>query len=186
MSRVLIIYTGGTIGMQPSEQGYVPMSGFNELVATELNSRGINGLPDFEFDMIECQQLIDSSNLVPDDWTRLGNRLKQNWNDYDGFVVLHGTDTMAYTASMLSFMLQGMDKPVILTGSQIPMVELRSDAPDNLTTALLLAGNYDIPEVCIYFNGRLLRSNRSSSADRPLPHRHLGCAVPFPQFAPQI
>lgn len=160
--RVLIIYTGGTIGMQPSEQGYVPMSGFNELVSTELNSRGINGLPDFEFDMIECQQLIDSSNLVPDDWTRLGNRLKQNWNDYDGFVVLHGTDTMAYTASMLSFMLQGMDKPVILTGSQIPMVELRSDAPDNLTTALLLAGNYDISEVCIYFNGRLLRGNRSS------------------------
>ena len=160
--RVLIIYTGGTIGMKPSEQGYVPMRGFHELVARQLNSRGINELPDFQFDMIECQQLIDSANLVPDDWTRLGNRLTQNWNDYDGFVVLHGTDTMAYTASMLSFMLQGLDKPVILTGSQIPLVELRSDALDNLTTALLLAGNYEIPEVCIYFDGRLLRGNRSS------------------------
>jgi len=160
--RVLIIYTGGTIGMQRSAQGYVPAPGFSDRVEQLLSARGINTLPDFEFDMVACQQLIDSANLVPDDWSRLGRRLMQHRDHYDGFVVLHGTDTMAYTASMLSFMLMGFARPVILTGSQIPLSELRSDALDNLTTALLLAGNYDIPEVCVYFNGRLLRGNRSS------------------------
>ncbi|MEH6578526.1 MAG: asparaginase [Amphritea sp.] len=158
--RILIIYTGGTIGMQPSEQGYVPMAGFHDLVVQQFGADTVDQLP--SFDMVECNQLIDSANLVPADWTRLGKRLANYWQDYDGFVVLHGTDTMAYTASALSFMLQEMDKPVILTGSQIPLVELRNDALDNLITALILAGNYDIPEVCIYFNGRLLRGNRSS------------------------
>lgn len=158
--RILIIYTGGTIGMQPTESGYLPMAGFHDLVAQQLKAGAKDRLPNFE--VMECSQLIDSANLIPADWTRIGKLLANHWQDYDGFVVLHGTDTMAYSASALSFILQSIDKPVIFTGSQIPLLELRNDALDNLITALLLAANYDIPEVCIYFNGRLLRGNRSS------------------------
>ncbi|MCG7586294.1 asparaginase [Photobacterium sp. OFAV2-7] len=158
--RILVIYTGGTIGMQSTDKGYLPMAGFHDLVAQQLKTGAVDKLP--KFDVIECSQLIDSANLTPTDWTQIGQLLAIHWQDYDGFVVLHGTDTMAYTASALSFILQGIDKPVILTGSQIPLLELRNDAQDNLITALLLAANYDIPEVCIYFNGRLLRGNRSS------------------------
>ncbi|MBY4677715.1 asparaginase [Marinobacterium arenosum] len=158
--RILILYTGGTIGMQPSEQGYVPVTGFHELLQQQLHSKTSQQLPEFE--LLELDQLIDSANLVPQHWLQIAGLLQQHWQQYDGFIVLHGTDTMAYTASALSFMLQGLDKPVILTGSQIPLVELRNDALDNLITALLLAGNYQIPEVCIYFNGRLLRGNRST------------------------
>lgn len=158
--RVLIIYSGGTIGMQPSDQGYIPMKGFHKLINKLFRARGLQHLP--HYDIIECQQLIDSSNILPNDWTRLSHLLTQNWDEYDGFVLLHGTDTMAYTASMLSFMLQGMNKPVILTGSQIPMMEARSDGPENLITAVMLAGNFNLPEVCIFFANRLLRGNRST------------------------
>lgn len=157
--RILIIYTGGTIGMQLSENGYVPVGGFDKLLQSYLHKRATHQLPDYE--VLEFDRLIDSSNLVPADWTQIASEIQQCWADYDGFIVLHGTDTMAYTASALSFMLQGIDKPVIVTGSQIPLIELRNDALDNLVTALILAGNYSIPEVCIYFNGRLLRGNRS-------------------------
>ncbi|MEH6629078.1 MAG: asparaginase [Motiliproteus sp.] len=157
--RILILYTGGTIGMEPSEQGYVPVAGFDRLLQKLLRSRAAQQLPDYE--VLEFDNLIDSANLVPADWTLIATKIEQHWADYDGFIVLHGTDTMAYTASALSFMLKGTDKPVILTGSQIPLAELRNDALDNLVTALFLAGNYPIPEVCIYFNGRLLRGNRS-------------------------
>lgn len=158
--RVLIIYSGGTIGMQPSDHGYIPMKGFNKLINKTFKARDLQHFPDY--DVLECQELIDSSNLHPDDWTRLCQLLIDNWDEYDGFVLLHGTDTMAYTASMLSYMLQGINKPVILTGSQIPMVEPRSDAVENLITAVLLAGNYNLPEVCVYFANRLLRGNRST------------------------
>ena len=158
-SNVLIIHTGGTIGMHPSDQGYVPVAGFNELLQQKLSKQAQQNLPHFE--ILEFEKLIDSSNIQPSDWTRLGHTLVEHYHDYDGFVVLHGTDTMAYTASALSFILQGLDKPVILTGSQIPLIEPRNDALDNLITALVLAGNYPIPEVCIFFNGRLLRGNRA-------------------------
>ncbi len=158
--RILIIYTGGTIGMRPSVQGYVPMAGFHDLVMQQLGRGALEQLPDF--DLLESNRLIDSANLLPSDWSQIASQLISHWQDYDGFVVLHGTDTMAYTASALSFMLQGTDKPVIFTGSQIPLMELRNDALDNLVTALILAGNYAIPEVCIFFNGRLLRGNRST------------------------
>jgi len=157
--RILVVYTGGTIGMQPSDKGYVPVAGFDQLLTSCLHKKAASQLPDYE--VLELDRLIDSSNLVPADWTLIASQLRHLWKDYDGFIVLHGTDTMAYTAAMLSFMLQGIDKPVILTGSQIPLTELRNDALDNLITALILAGNYSIPEVCIYFNGRLLRGNRS-------------------------
>lgn len=158
--KILILYAGGTIGMQASEHGYVPVSGFEQLLRDQLRAGATQQLPDFEVQ--ELDQLIDSSNLQPAHWSELSERLISQWRDYDGFIILHGTDTMAYSASALSFILQGIDKPVIVTGSQIPLSELRNDAQDNLITALILAGNYDIAEVCIYFNGRLLRGNRSS------------------------
>ena len=158
-SKVLIIHTGGTIGMHPSDQGYVPVPGFDQLLQQRLSKEAQQNLPHFE--ILEFEQLIDSSNIQPSDWTRLGRTLVEHYDDYDGFVVLHGTDTMAYTASALSFLLQGLNKPVILTGSQIPLIEPRNDALDNLITGLILAGNYPLSEVCIYFNGRLLRGNRA-------------------------
>lgn len=157
-SRVLVLYTGGTIGMVPSDQGYVPTAGFCDRLGEQLGAAA-GQLPGY--DLIEFDRLIDSSNLVPEDWRQVALMLQLHWDDYDGFVVLHGTDTMAYTASALSFMLQGADKPVILTGSQIPLAQLRNDALDNLVTALVLAGSGDLAEVCIYFNGRLLRGNRA-------------------------
>ncbi len=161
--RILILHTGGTIGMCSSAQGYVPDKGFAALLSRRLPPQqslaSTHPLPEYE--LIEFAQLIDSSNLMPADWRQIGQMLIERWSDYDGFIVLHGTDTMAYTASALSFMLQGMDKPVIITGSQIPLTELRNDTLDNLVTSLILAGNFTIPEVCIYFNGRLLRGNRS-------------------------
>jgi len=157
--KILIIYAGGTIGMQASDTGYVPVTGFEQLLRQQLRAGATQQLPDFE--VLELEQLIDSSNLQPHHWTELAQLIADRWQQYDGFILLHGTDTMAYTASMLSFMLRGSDKPVIVTGSQIPLSELRNDALDNLITSLVLAGNYDLHEVCIYFSGRLLRGNRS-------------------------
>jgi L-asparaginase len=156
--RILILYTGGTIGMAPSECGYVPMTGFRQLLHSHSRKGATKQLPEFE--LIEFEELIDSANLQPSDWTRMGELIERHWSDYDGFVVLHGTDTLAYTASALSFMFQGADKPIIITGSQIPLTELRNDALDNLLTVIIMEGNYDIPGVCVYFNGSLLRGNR--------------------------
>ncbi|WP_428034108.1 asparaginase [Amphritea sp.] len=158
--KILIIYAGGTIGMQASANGYVPVAGFEQQLRAQLSGPGDAQLPAFE--VLELEQLIDSSNLQPHHWTVLGGIIRAHWSQYDGFILLHGTDTMAYTASMLSFMLQGMDKPVIVTGSQIPLAQLRNDARDNLLTSMMFVAAYDIPEVCICFNGRLLRGNRAS------------------------
>lgn len=157
--RVLIIYTGGTIGMQNAGQGYRPVDGFADLLARRLEGRTLSPLPDY--DLIEFDELLDSANLHPEDWSHIATTIIENAPNYDGFIILHGTDTMAYTASMLSFMLQGLNKPVIVTGAQIPLIELRNDAFSNVVTSLILAGNYHIPEVCLYFNGRLLRGNRA-------------------------
>lgn len=156
--RILILYAGGTIGMKPTNQGYVPMEGFDRFLLDQLHIKAGAQLP--AFDLEELEQRIDSANLVPSDWSQIGQRLLDRWQKYDGFVVLHGTDTMAYTASALSFMLKGTNKPVVMTGSQIPLVETRTDALDNLVTAMILAANYQISEVCVYFNGRLMRGNR--------------------------
>ena len=157
--RILIIYTGGTIGMQRSECGYVPVSDFRQLLHEQLKTEAAKQLPDFQ--IAEFGQLIDSANLRPDDWTLMGRLIEGNWSDYHGFILLHGTDTLAYTASALSFMFQGVDKPIIVTGSQIPLAELRNDAMENLLTALIIEDQYDVPGVSVYFNGRLLRGNRS-------------------------
>lgn len=156
--RILVLYTGGTIGMVASNGGYVPGPDFSARLARHLGER-CGELP--PFDVIELDRLIDSANLTPANWTTMARVLVGHWDHYDGFVVLHGTDTMAYTASALSYLLQGCDKPVILTGSQIPLERSRTDALGNVITSLCLASSPAISEVCLYFGGKLLRGNRA-------------------------
>lgn len=158
--RILIIYTGGTIGMQPSPEGYVPQAGFAEQLAALTGPDRWPEMPDH--DLFESRPALDSANMRPRDWYRIAGDIAARYDAYDGFVVLHGTDTMAYTASALSFALRGLRKPVIVTGSQIPLREMLNDARNNLTAALLLAANHPVAEVGLYFNGRLLRANRST------------------------
>lgn len=157
--RVYIAYTGGTIGMLNAGDGYVPASGFLEERLRDMPELRDPAMP--EIVLNEYDPLLDSSNMTPREWLTIARDIFQNYHAFDGFVVLHGTDTMAYTASALPFLLQGLNKPVILTGSQIPLVELRNDARENLITALLLAANYAIPEVCLYFGTKLLRGCRT-------------------------
>ena len=114
------------------------------------------------FKVLEYETLIDSSNIEVSDQIKIAQSIYDNYKLYDGFVVCHGTDTMSYTASILSFMLENLSKTVVLTGSQIPIAELRNDAVDNLLGSLLVAGPYLIPEVVVFFGNRLLRGNRSS------------------------
>lgn len=163
--RVCVIYTGGTIGMARTERGYAPRKAYIESALSEII--GLNSVDMPEFDLIEYNPLLDSSNISVKEWIKIAQDIEEKYEKYDGFVILHGTDTMAYTASALSFMLEGLTKPVIITGSQIPLCEIRNDARDNLITALIIAGNYKIPEVCLYFGGKLLRGNRATkiSAD---------------------
>ncbi len=168
--KVLLIYTGGTIGMgrNPQTDALEPLD-FSHLV---------DNLPEFQYlrTKIETCQFsdpVDSSDIDPLMWTRLVNIITKYYEEYDGFVILHGTDTMAYTASALSFMLENLTKPVILTGSQLPIGQLRTDGKENLVTSIELAsahhpdGTAMVPEVCIYFGGQLLRGNRATkqSAD---------------------
>ena len=114
------------------------------------------------FKVLEFEKLIDSSNITVQQQMEIAQCIFDNYNFYDGFVVLHGTDTMAYTSSLLSFVLENLNKTVCVTGSQIPLSELRNDAVDNLLGALLVAGPFLIPEVVLYFNNRLMRGNRAS------------------------
>lgn len=166
---ILIIYTGGTIGMviNPETGTYKPFN-FNNIL------KQIPTLKSFGYilDTISFDEPIDSANLKPDTWVKLCEILKENHGKYSGFVILHGTDTMAYTASALSFMLQDFNKPVILTGAQLPVNTLRTDGKENLITAIEIAAALEnnepiVPEVCIYFDTRLFRGNRSTkrSAD---------------------
>ena len=110
---------------------------------------------------------IDSTNISPAEWELLAKTIENNYDNYDGFVICHGTDTMAYTASALSFTLENLSKPVVLTGSQIPLCEIRSDGRDNLITSLMIASGGVVNEVCLYFGGKLMRGNRATkySAD---------------------
>lgn len=157
--KIYIAYTGGTIGMRPSESGYAPGDNLMGLLSQKLSPDVLDNLPAFE--LHEYSQLIDSSNVRPQNWQQIASDIAQRYQQFDGFVVLHGTDTMAYSCAMLSFMLQNLHKPVIFTGSQIPLCEARTDALENLIGALTLAGDERIKEVCLYFNGRLLRGNRA-------------------------
>ncbi|MCG8458338.1 MAG: asparaginase [Holophagales bacterium] len=157
---VYIAYTGGTIGMAPSHRGYRPMPGFLAEQLQELSVLRKPGMPRYE--VHEYDPLLDSSNMTPRDWMRIAEDIYRHYHDYDGFIVLHGTDTLAYSASALSFMLEGLAKPVVFTGSQIPLVELRTDARENMIHSLLIAAEYSIPEVCLFIGHRLLRGNRST------------------------
>jgi lysophospholipase len=173
---VLVLYTGGTIGMVDGPRGYRPESGYlhSRLLAMpqfhDSRHRTLT-LPPLQdgravtYDVLEYEHLVDSACMRRTDWVRLARDIERYFDQYDAFVVLHGTDTMAYSASALSFMLVNLSKTVILTGSQIPLSHHRNDGVDNLLGALTLAGHYDLPEVGLYFRNTLLRGNRASKVD---------------------
>lgn len=149
--------------MQKTPQGYAPVPGFLAKAMEKIPELQNPDMPSYTIH--EFDNPIDSANMTPDDWYKMALFIEKNDADQDGFVILHGTDTMAYTASALSFMLENLKKPVILTGSQLPLFETRNDARENLINALLLAGNQRIPEVCIYFHNKLFRGNRAKKVD---------------------
>ncbi|XP_008330661.1 60 kDa lysophospholipase isoform X1 [Cynoglossus semilaevis] len=200
-ARVLVINTGGTIGMTihdnvlaPKANAFVKSlrklpilhdetyaqqtcmfdyySSENTLVLPKTTSvselqctRMSKGNKRVVYTVLEYSPLLDSSNMTTDDWGRIGKDIENNYQNYDGFVILHGTDTMAYTASALSFMCEHLGKPIILTGSQVPIYEMRNDGRGNLLGALLIAGQFVIPEVCLYFYNKLYRGNRVTKVD---------------------
>ncbi|AKJ42589.1 asparaginase [Pragia fontium] len=157
---IYVSYTGGTIGMHRSKHGYIPVSGHLQQQLAQMPEFHRDEMPEFVIN--EYHPLIDSSDMTPQDWQNIADDIYQNYQRYDGFVILHGTDTMAFTASALSFMLENLGKPVIVTGSQIPLAELRSDGQTNLLNALYVAANYPINEVCLFFNNKLFRGNRTT------------------------
>lgn len=157
---VCILYTGGTIGMQLTAGGFAPAGGHFEEQMTSLIYQAGRSLPACE--VHSMQPLLDSVNIVPGDWLRMANWIADRAPRYAGFVVVHGTDTMAYTASALAFLLRGLGKPVILTGSMVPLGQPGSDALQNLVGALNSAADARIGEVCIYFGKKLLRGCRST------------------------
>ncbi|SLM63169.1 MULTISPECIES: asparaginase [Dickeya] len=159
---IYVAYTGGTIGMQRSEHGYIPVSGHLQQQLAQMPEFHRQEMP--AFTIHEYTPLIDSSDMTPSDWQSIANDIQQHYDQYDGFVILHGTDTMAFTASALSFMLENLSKPVIVTGSQIPLAELRSDGQTNLLNALYVAANHPVNEVSLFFNNKLLRGNRTTKA----------------------
>ncbi|WP_353241545.1 asparaginase [Providencia sp.] len=159
---IYVVYTGGTIGMRHSPQGYIPVSGHLQAQLAQMPEFHRPEMP--EFTIREHQPLIDSSDITPEDWQIIAEDIRQHYEQYDGFVILHGTDTMAFTASALSFMFENLKKPVIVTGSQIPLEALRSDGQTNLLNALYLAANYPINEVGLFFNNKLYRGNRTVKA----------------------
>ena len=157
--RILIIYTGGTIGMMHHHKTktLVPLN-FSEITSHIPELRHLKCIIHFH----SWKKPIDSSNVDIEFWRSLAAVIEKNYAKHDGFVILHGTDTMAYTASALSFMLENLSKPVILTGSQVPLGAIRNDARRNIITAMEIASsNVVIPEVCIYFSNQLYRGNRS-------------------------
>lgn len=163
-ANILLIYTGGTIGMiKDFETGALRAFDFDDL---------LKHIP--ELKILDCkiattsfEKPIDSSSISPEDWRNLAKIIEENYNAYDGFVVLHGSDTMSYSASAMSFMLENLAKPVIFTGSQLPIGDLRTDAKENLITSIQLASLREgaqpkITEVCLYFEYKLYRGNRTS------------------------
>ncbi|XP_030763413.1 60 kDa lysophospholipase [Sitophilus oryzae] len=180
--KILVLYVGGTIGMQKNQNGvYIPIPNtfLKKVKNSEMHDKLLcekYGLPMDENELIlqtigehtilykieEYSPLLDSSNMSTKEWIRIAQDIKKNYKLFDGFVVLHGTDTLAYTASALSFMLDNLQKSVIITGSQIPIFETRSDAKDNFLSSLIFASCYDIPEVCVFFANKLLRGNRTT------------------------
>ncbi len=162
---VLLVYTGGTIGMiENAETGALESFNFDHLLQLVPELKRFN----CHINTYSFEPPIDSSDMEPHHWARLVRIIQNNYDKYDGFVILHGTDTMAYTASAMSFMLENLSKPVILTGSQLPMGMLRTDGKENLITAIEIAlaknadGTPTVPEVCIFFERELMRGNRTT------------------------
>ncbi|CAG9533087.1 unnamed protein product [Cercopithifilaria johnstoni] len=186
-ARVLVLYTGGTIGMKciggvyRPEANYLlramrdlPLLNDYDYVSTNYADWEIKPycLPPLQHSkkrlvywMVEYDPLLDSSDMTFDDWIKIGRNIQEAYNQYVGFVILHGTDTLAYTACALSFMLENLGKPVVITGAQIPVFEVRSDGRENLIGALIMAAYYDIPEVTVFFNNKLYRGNRTVKID---------------------
>ncbi len=165
-ARIMIIYTGGTFGMTRDQQGVLIPFDFNHVLEHLPTLRNLL----LDITVVSFENPIDSSNIEPSHWQSIGKIVFDNYDEQDGFVVLHGTDTMAYTSSALSFMLQGLSKPVIFTGAQLPISEPRSDARENLITALEIAaakinGKAVVPEVCIYFDYELIRGCRAKKVE---------------------
>ncbi|CAG9326929.1 unnamed protein product [Blepharisma stoltei] len=203
-STILVVYTGGTIGMVKSESGYIPESNIfqNSLRSNirfhdaEEHHRRLSH-PGYSKDffitplsfynkriiykILQMVPLLDSSCMSVRNWIQIAEVIEENYKLYDGFVILHGTDTMPYTASILSFILEDLGKPVIITGSQIPFSEIRNDAVDNLLGAITIAGHFAIPEVGLYFNNRLYRGNRTCKYDNssfePFKSPNMRCLI---------
>lgn len=179
---ILLVYTGGTIGMKqdPDTLALKPFN-FNQILeeVPELRKFGC------KIDTYSFDPLIDSSDVQPDFWIRLTSLIKENYEKYDGFVILHGTDTMSFTASALSFMFENLAKPVVLTGSQLPIGMLRTDGKENLISSIEIAsavgpdGHPMVPEVCIYFESQLYRGNRTTkyNAENFRAFRSANCPV---------
>jgi L-asparaginase len=182
-TNILIIYTGGTIGMVKNPvTGSLSPFDFSHIVdqVPELKSFGYN------IDTITFSPIIDSSDVAPDFWIKLAHTIQDNYLKYDGFLVLHGTDTMAYTASALSFLLEDLQKPVIFTGSQLPIGTLRTDGKENLITAIEIAATKKenqplVPEVAVYFENRLYRGNRTTKVSSE--HFNAFASPNYPELA---
>jgi len=178
--KILIIYTGGTIGMRQDENGTLVPFDFNSIEEEFPSVRQLN--VDIEVD--RKMTPIDSSNVTPARWAELARIIRDNYAECDGFVVLHGTDTMSYSASALSFMLENLAKPVVFTGSQIPMGIMRTDGRENLITAIEIAaarrpdGSPVVPEVSLYFQNRLMRANRTSKLSAEALNAFDSCNYP--------
>lgn len=163
-AKILLIYTGGTIGMMKDfETGALKAFNFRKLLQKIPELKQL----DCEIETFSFENPIDSSNMNPEKWSKIATIIEDNYAQFDGFVVLHGSDTMSYSASALSFMLENLSKPVIFTGSQLPIGDLRTDAKENLITAIQIAslqhnGKPVISEVCLYFEYKLYRGNRST------------------------
>jgi len=162
--KILLIYTGGTIGMvKDFESGVLKAFNFSELLQNIPELKQL----DCQIETISFETPIDSSNMNPGKWVKIATIIEENYNKFDGFVVLHGSDTMSYSASALSFLLENLSKPVVFTGSQLPIGDLRTDAKENLITAIQIASLQNkhksvIHEVCLYFEYKLYRGNRTT------------------------
>ncbi|MGB8704472.1 MAG: asparaginase [Gillisia sp.] len=163
-SNILLIYTGGTIGMiKDFETGALKAFNFSELLQNIPELK----LLEHSIETVSFEKPIDSSNMNPKYWVQMATLIEENYENYDGFVVLHGSDTMSYSASALSFMFENLTKPIIFTGSQLPIGDLRTDAKENLITSIQIAGLQRqgrpvISEVCLYFEYKLYRGNRTT------------------------
>jgi len=163
MPHVYVLYTGGTIGCHGQPLAPMPGPAFAALVDSMpgLAGQRVQGYETLRYTIRWLDQILDSSNMTPADWVTIAQHILSVYPEYDGFVVLHGTDTMSWTSSALSFLLRGLNKPVVLTGSQVPLAFPLTDGLRNLTGAITIAGGQPIPEVCLCFDALVLRGNRA-------------------------